>query len=635
MEHPREIEGFWEGAGLPALVLTDQDGVWDTVYCNTAARPLCRDYAHLLAQLQPEEAAALERAVGASVADPTLLFCHVEREVYSAVLMDWSGYRVCLLQKVSEYYQNNQRALDEAIMANKAKTSFLSEMSHDIRTPMGAIIGMTEIALAQGDAPPRVKECLNKIKVASGHMMSLLNEVLDMSRIESGRVSIQAEEINIADLLHEILIVALPQADAGQLHFHLETGSLDKERIWADGVRLKQVCLNLLSNAIKYTPAGGQVEFYFDMVTESAGRVRMTVRVTDTGIGMSREFLTKVFQPFEREEKSTVNKIQGTGLGMTITKNLVELMGGSIRVTSEPGKGSCFTVEIPFPAADDAWDDHANQLSGKRVLLLSGSEKAAANACRMLSDLHVEADWAKDAQDVVDHINDALFADQEYFALLTAEQVPGVDLMAFLPEVRQRMGQDFPILLLSENDWSQTEYMFTRAGVDGFIPLPLFRSRLAEGLYAYTPEGRVQQGPLPLGSQRRDFSRRHILLVEDNELNREIALELLSQSGLSIDTAENGREAVDRFAASAPYSYDMILMDIQMPIMNGLDATRAIRAMERTDAGQVPIIAMTANAFVEDVQASLDAGMVAHISKPLDMDKVFSTMELFLGREHP
>lgn len=632
MARTEEFERDWGAAGLPALALRITDGVCDTVFQNAAAKTLCSDFSHLLSQLHPGEAEALSGAVRGPLPAPAPLFCHVGGEVYSAVLLDWQSDRVCLLQRISEYYQDNQRALDEAIMANKAKTSFLSEMSHDIRTPMGAIIGMTEIALSHADSPTRVQECLGKIKVASGHMMSLLNEVLDMSRIESGRVSIQAEEINIADLLHEILIVALPQADAGQLRFHLETGALDRERILADGVRLKQICLNLLSNAIKYTPAGGQVDFYFDIVQEQPGQVRMTVRVTDTGIGMSREFLSRVFQPFEREEKSTVNKIQGTGLGMTITKNLVELMEGSIRVTSEPGQGSCFTVEIPFPAADDAWDDHANQLSGKRVLLLSGSEKAAPMVKQMLADLHMDMDWAKTAQDVVDLINDALFSNQEYFALLTAEQVPGVDLMVFLPEVRHRMGQDFPILLLSENDWSQSEYMFTRAGVDGFIPLPLFRSRLAQGLYAYTPEGRAAASAVPQTAQR-DFSRRRILLAEDNELNREIALELLGASGLQIDTVENGQEAVDRFASSPLFHYDMVLMDIQMPVMNGLDACRAIRALDREDAGQVPIVAMTANAFVEDVQASLEAGMVAHISKPLDTEKVFSTMELFLGRE--
>lgn len=580
---------------------------------------------HLALQACPDGTSQLELIKEAMCAHPeenTALFCHVEERVYAPVIFAWGAFNICMLYDVTIQYQENRRMVDEAEMASQAKTSFLSEMSHDIRTPMGAIIGMTDIALMQKEMPGKVRECLDKIKTASGHMMSLLNEVLDMSRIESGKILLQPEPADIADLLHEILIVARPQADAGKLHFRLEMGSMDQERILVDGVRWKQICINLLSNAIKFTPAGGEVELYLDMADlGQENRVLMTLRVRDTGMGMSLEFMRKLFTPFEREEKSTVNKIQGTGLGMAITKNLVELMGGTIQVDSTPGEGTCFTLEIPFDVAENAQDTYRKALAGRRVLALVPDGGQGRQIKSMLDKLDMEGDLATDALGVVSCLNEALLKGEEYYAFLTADRVPGLDVMQFLPDVRRRMGAQFPILLLSESDWNQVEYLYTRCGVDDFIPLPLFLSRLSGSLYAFTEEGKREKEQTDTGSQW-NFSSKRLLLVEDNEINREIEQEILHLCGIQITIAEDGQQAVDRFRESPLFFYDIILMDIQMPVMNGLEASRAIRDMNREDAQSVPIVAMTANAFAEDVRSALDAGMNGHLSKPIDMDAV-------------
>ena len=592
---------------------------------------------HLALQACPDGTSQLELIKEAMCAHPeenTALFCHVEERVYAPVIFAWGAFNICMLYDVTIQYQENRRMVDEAEMASQAKTSFLSEMSHDIRTPMGAIIGMTDIALMQKEMPGKVRECLDKIKTASGHMMSLLNEVLDMSRIESGKILLQPEPADIADLLHEILIVARPQADAGKLHFRLEMGSMDQERILVDGVRWKQICINLLSNAIKFTPAGGEVELYLDMADlGQENRVLMTLRVRDTGMGMSLEFMRKLFTPFEREEKSTVNKIQGTGLGMAITKNLVELMGGTIQVDSTPGEGTCFTLEIPFDVAENVQDTYRKALAGRRVLALVPDGGQGRQIKSMLDKLDMEGDLATDALGVVSCLNEALLKGEEYYAFLTADRVPGLDVMPILPDVRRRMGAQFPILLLSESDWNQVEYLYTRCGVDDFIPLPLFLSRLSGSLYAFTEEGKREKEQTDTGSQW-NFSSKRLLLVEDNEINREIEQEILHLCGIQITIAEDGQQAVDRFRESPLFFYDIILMDIQMPVMNGLEASRAIRDMNREDAQSVPIVAMTANAFVEDVKNSLDAGMNAHLPKPFDIEQVFSTMGMFLERGH-
>ncbi len=633
MENTTILKEIWDNGEMPVLAFLRKKERGGPAYHNRAADALYpsgrTDFWNCF--VYEEEAEALRQAIWDSQERTAPLFCHIQDMVYSAVLFEQGDFCVCMLQDVSAYYEENQRIMDEAVMANQAKTNFLSEISHDIRTPMNAIIGMTEIAMMQNDVPRRVQDCLDKIKTASDHMMSLLNEVLDMSRIESGKVVLQPEQIDLADLLHEILIVVKAQADGAQVAFHLEIGRMERENVWADGVRLKQICLNLLSNSVKFTPKGGTVGMFWEVVRDADPElVQLYVRVWDTGMGMSEEFLKRIFMPFEREQNTTISKIQGTGLGMTITKNLTEMMGGRIEVQSRQGEGTCFEIWIPLKAGAEYEDARKTVLQGRRVLLLDGEAGRGKNHMELLKGLGMTADWARSAEQALDFIDEAVFDVQEYFAFLTVEKVEGVEVVLFLQDIRKRFGNRLPILLLSESDWTQIEYLFTSAGVDAFVPMPLFTNRLLAELYMLTEEGKQERADQE-SREEYDFSGRKILLVEDNEINREIAQELLGMYGMDIETAENGEEAVAYFEGTQPFSLDLILMDVQMPVMNGLDATRKIRSLARSDARSVPIVAMTANAFMEDIQRSLDAGMDGHLSKPLDMDQMRGCLKRFLG----
>lgn len=533
-------------------------------------------------------------------------------------------------QDITGEYRSKVELIQEARSASRAKTRFLAEMSHDIRTPMNAIVGMTDIALAEKEMSERVRHCLEKIHETSDYMMSLFSDVLDISRIESGRIMLCKKPVDIADIIHEILVVAAPQAQARNLNFRFHMGDMEQECVMADGARLKQVFLNLISNAIKYTDEGS-VDFILSVEADRGEHVRLKACVRDTGIGIAPEFIEHIFEVFEREQSAMISKRQGTGLGMAITKKLLDMMHGHIELESEQGKGTAVRLEIPLVAVAQDEDMYRSALCGRRVLFLTGDEKQARAVGSMLERIGMSMDWAATGEDAVDYINECSWNDTEYFALLTVEQVPELEIMLFLPQVRSRMGSDFPMLMLAESDWSQTEYMLTRSGLSGFVPLPLFRSKLYQALYEYTGEGRQQTNRAEVQESVFDFRGRRLLLVEDNELNREIAVALLESTNAEIVTAENGQEAVELFDRSEPAYYDLILMDIQMPVMNGLEATRTIRGLNRVDAGSIPIIAMTANAFAEDVQNSLDAGMNAHISKPMDRNRVCSCIQQFVG----
>ena len=533
-------------------------------------------------------------------------------------------------QDITGEYRSKVELIQEARSASRAKTRFLAEMSHDIRTPMNAIVGMTDIALAEKEMSERVRHCLEKIHETSDYMMSLFSDVLDISRIESGRIMLCKKPVDIADIIHEILVVAAPQAQARNLNFRFHMGDMEQECVMADGARLKQVFLNLISNAIKYTDEGS-VDFFLSVEADRGEHVRLKACVRDTGIGIAPEFIEHIFEVFEREQSAMISKRQGTGLGMAITKKLLDMMHGHIELESEQGKGTAVRLEIPLVAVAQDEDMYRSALCGRRVLFLMGDEKQARAVGSMLERIGMSMDWAATGEDAVDYINECSWNDTEYFALLTVEQVPELEIMLFLPQVRSRMGSDFPMLMLAESDWSQTEYMLMRSGLSGFVPLPLFRSKLYQALYEYTGEGRQQTNRAEVQEPVFDFRGRRLLLVEDNELNREIAVALLESTNAEIVTAENGQEAVELFDRSEPAYYDLILMDIQMPVMNGLEATRTIRGLNRVDAGSIPIIAMTANAFAEDVQNSLDAGMNAHISKPMDRNRVCSCIQQFVG----
>ena len=533
-------------------------------------------------------------------------------------------------QDITGEYRSKVELIQEARSASRAKTRFLAEMSHDIRTPMNAIVGMTDIALAEKEMSERVRHCLEKIHETSDYMMSLFSDVLDISRIESGRIMLCKKPVDIADIIHEILVVAAPQAQARNLNFRFHMGDMEQECVMADGARLKQVFLNLISNAIKYTDEGS-VDFFLSVEADRGEHVRLKACVRDTGIGIAPEFIEHIFEVFEREQSAMISKRQGTGLGMAITKKLLDMMHGHIELESEQGKGTAVRLEIPLVAVAQDEDMYRSALCGRHVLFLTGDEKQARAVGSMLERIGMSMDWAATGEDAVDYINECSWNDTEYFALLTVEQVPELEIVLFLPLVRSRMGSDFPMLMLAESDWSQTEYMLTRSGLSGFVPLPLFRSKLYQALYEYTGEGRQQTNRAEVQEPVFDFRGRRLLLVEDNELNREIAVALLESTNAEIVTAENGQEAVELFDRSEPAYYDLILMDIQMPVMNGLEATRTIRGLNRVDAGSIPIIAMTANAFAEDVQNSLDAGMNAHISKPMDRNRVCSCIQQFVG----
>ncbi len=644
-ENWKQTEETWDAVDLPVVLLRAEGDCQET-YENPAAAALRNrvdEKADSVLELMPEEdREELLRQVQETGSRQAPLFCHIGKEVYSVTLMNQKECCVCILQDASQYYYKNKNAMEEAQLANRAKTNFLFAMSHDIRTPMNAIVGMTSIALKQEEIQPRVKDCLEKIQTASEHMMSLLNDVLDMSRIESGKILLQPEKVNLADLLHEILIVAKPQASSKGLQLQVLLGEVLQEDILADGVRIGQICNNLLSNAVKFTPEGGKVELYLSVShrTESFplenGEDRdliLTIRVRDTGIGIAKEFVPHIFQPFEREKSVTVSKIQGTGLGMAITRNLVNMMNGRIAVDSEEGKGTCFEVEIPVKGLEGNQETCRQSLQDKWILFLDDEERQGSAVTEMLRSLGLQVEWVKNAEETVDAINQTIFAEREFFAFLTVETVKGMEMVEFLPQVRSRMGENFPILMLSAEDWTQLEYLLSRAGVNAYIPLPLFKSRLLTGLYAFTEESRQESLRRKSMETKKGLIDKKVLLVEDNELNREIAQEILEMAEVSVEAAENGAEAVEKFRSSPSYYYDMIFMDIQMPVMDGLQATRAIRALDRGDAGSVPIVAMTANAFLEDVKNSLEAGMNGHLSKPLDMDQVHECMKKFLGGE--
>lgn len=529
------------------------------------------------------------------------------------------------------YRRNMETALEAANEANQAKTKFLSEMSHDIRTPMNAIVGMTDIALKYLGDSGRVEDCLNKIKIASGHLMGLINEVLDMSRIESGKIILTLEDFRLADLIHSIVIVIKPQAEKKNIRFQLEMGEILHENLQGDAMRIKQIYINLLSNAVKYTQDGGNVCMRVHEEPGDNGMIRLMAEVEDNGIGMSPEFVEHIFDPFERERNTTSSKIEGTGLGMSITKKLVEMMRGDIRVESRKGEGSRFSVCLQLELSDKGTAFEKNALAGRRALVLQGAEEKLEGLPGMLQRIGMEADVASCGMEAVELLNDADIGGVDYFALLTGDRLSDMEISLLLPEICARKGKDFPILLLSAGDWSEQEYLLERAGVTAFLPLPLSESRLAEALYAYTEEygshhAQAEEHP------KKSYRDSRILLVEDNELNMEIALDILGSTGVQIDTAANGQEAVDAFCGKPEYYYTLILMDIQMPVMDGLEATRRIRALDRADASQVTIVSMTANAFAEDRQRSIEAGMNAHITKPIDVEQLMECLDCWCGR---
>ena len=511
-----------------------------------------------------------------------------------------------------------QVAVEKAESANRAKSTFLSNMSHDIRTPMNAIIGFTTLALSNIDDTDRVKDYLGKTLASSNHLLSLINDVLDMSRIESGKIHLEEVEVNLSDVLHDLKTIVSGQIYAKQLELYMDVMDVTDEDVYCDKTRLNQILLNLLSNAIKFTPAGGTVSV---RVRQLAGKVRgcgqYEFRIKDNGIGMSQEFAQKIFEPFERERTSTVSRIQGTGLGMAITKNIVDMMGGTIEVQTAQGKGTEFTVCVPMRAQTEQRPvEKITELEGLKALVVDDDFNTCDSVTKMLVKVGMRAEWTLSGKEAVLRARQALEMSDVYHAYIIDWRLPDMNGIEVTRQIRS-LHDDTPIIILTAYDWSDIEVEAKAAGVTAFCSKPMFMSDLRETLMSALGQKQTDavQGLLP--EKNADFKGKHILLVEDNELNREIAQEILQEYGFLVDTAENGAVAVEKVSTAAPGSYDLVLMDVQMPIMDGYTATRKIRALDDPARAKLPILAMTANAFDEDRRIALESGMNGFLSKPI------------------
>jgi len=526
--------------------------------------------------------------------------------------------------------QEQMKELDEtrqeAIRANDAKSQFLSSMSHDIRTPMNAIVGMTEIALKNVSNEERVEDCLKKVKLSSKHLLGLINDILDMSKIESGKMTLNMSQVSLRSTIDDLVNIIQPQIKEKSQFFDIFIQKIQVEEVVCDGVRLNQVLLNILSNAVKYTPEGGTIHVYLYQESSPLGEdyVRMYFQIKDNGIGMSEEFQEKIFDAFTREDSERTTKVLGTGLGMAITKRIVDLMDGTIEVTSELGRGSEFQVILDLKVADVKEEDMS--LPDWNILLVDDNELLCSSAAYNLNELGCRTDWTTDGMEAIQMIQEYYEKKEGYRFVLIDWKMPNMDGMQIIRRLREIMGNDIPIFLISAYDWSDIEDEAGDLGIEGFISKPLFKSTLYARLSQYIAG--ADQTDLDV-KEEIDFAGKHILLAEDIDINWEIVQEILSAVGMELERAENGKICVEKFEQSEVGFYDAILMDIRMPVMNGYDAAKAIRALERPDR-DLPIIAMTADAFSDDVKRAIDAGMNAHIAKPLDIKELMHLLTKFL-----
>ena len=524
-----------------------------------------------------------------------------------------------------------QVAVEKAESANRAKSTFLSNMSHDIRTPMNAIIGFTTLALSNIDDTDRVKDYLGKTLASSNHLLSLINDVLDMSRIESGKIHLEEVEVNLSDVLHDLKTIVSGQIYAKQLELYMDAMDVTDEDVYCDKTRLNQILLNLLSNAIKFTPAGGTVSV---RVRQLAGKVRgcgqYEFRIKDNGIGMSQEFAQKIFEPFERERTSTVSRIQGTGLGMAITKNIVDMMGGTIEVQTAQGKGTEFTVCVPMRAQTEQRPvEKITELEGLKALVVDDDFNTCDSVTKMLVKVGMRAEWTLSGKEAVLRARQSIEMSDVYHAYIIDWRLPDMNGIEVTRQIRS-LHDDTPIIILTAYDWSDIEVEAKAAGVTAFCAKPMFMSDLRETLMSALGQKPADAVQRLLPEKNADFKGKHILLVEDNELNREIAQEILREYGFLVDSAENGAVAVEKVSTAAPGSYDLVLMDVQMPIMDGYTATRQIRALDDPARAKLPILAMTANAFDEDRRNALESGMNGFLSKPIVIDDLVQELRKIL-----
>ena len=520
-----------------------------------------------------------------------------------------------------------EKARQVALEANKAKSEFLANMSHDIRTPMNAIVGMTAIAAAHIDDRKQVENCLRKITLSSKHLLGLINDVLDMSKIESGKLTLATEQISLKEVVEGIVNIMQPQVKTKKQTFDIHVKNILTENVWCDGVRLNQVLLNLLSNATKYTPEGGSIHLSLFEENSPKGEryVRIYIKVKDNGIGMSPDFLKRIYESYSRADGARIHKTEGAGLGMAITKYIVDAMEGTIDIQSEPDKGTEFLLTFDFEKAAAMNMDMV--LPSWNMLVVDDDELLCRTAMDALKSIGIKAEWTLSGEKAIELVIEHHKKREDYQIILLDWKLPGMNGIQAAREIRRNLGDEVPILLISAYDWSEFEAEAREAGISGFISKPLFKSTLYHALCQYMDVGTEHEQTL---NQNIDLSGRRILLAEDNELNWEVAKELLSDLGVELDWAEDGRICLDKFQKSPKGYYDIILMDIRMPHMTGYEATQAIRGLVHPDALSIPIIAMSADAFSDDIQHCLQCGMNAHIAKPIDVIELTRLLKRYL-----
>ncbi|MBR2572301.1 MAG: response regulator [Clostridia bacterium] len=538
------------------------------------------------------------------------------------------------LEQKNRELAESREALSDALIAaehaNRAKTAFLNNMSHDIRTPMNAIVGFTALAASHLDSREQVQDYLEKISVSSQHLLSLINDVLDMSRIESGKVTIEETEVHLPEVIHDLRTIIQSSAASKQLELFIDTQDVTHEDIVTDKLRLNQVLLNILSNAIKFTPAGGTISFrVIEKPSPAPDWAKFEFRIKDNGIGMSEEFQKTIFEAFSREKTSTVSGIQGTGLGMALTKNIVDMMGGTITLHSVAGKGSEFVVELPCRISGAAVKHEAMpELKGFRALVADDDTNTCLSVCSMLREIGMRPDWTNYGKEAVIRAKEAMDQADEFKVYIIDWLMPDQNGVETVRQIRRVIGDGAPIIILTAYDWADIEAEARDAGVTAFCSKPLFMSELRSVLSK--PFGKKDQDEAPGKEEKPDFSGKRILLAEDNEMNRMIATAILTDFGLSIEIAENGIEAVEKMKSAPAGYYDVILMDIQMPEMDGYQAAKQIRELKDARKSAIPIVAVTANAFEEDRKVAMEAGMNGHLAKPYDVPAIVETLKQLL-----
>ncbi len=534
-----------------------------------------------------------------------------------------------ILLKLRGHNISIEKAREVALAQNKAKSDFLSNMSHDIRTPMNAIIGFTNLALqTKPEETEKITEYLGKIQVSSNHLLSLINDVLEMSRIESGKIELDEESCNLPEILHDLNTIIIAQVEAKQQELHMDALNVTDENIMCDRLRLNQVLLNLLSNAVKYTPNGGKICIRISEFEAKEDRATYEILVKDNGIGMSPEFAEHIFEAFTREKTSTVSGIQGTGLGMAITKKIVDLMGGTIQVSTAPGEGTEFIVRASFKfSPEKTTQKQLVELTNIRALVVDDDFDTCDSTTKMLATMGLRPEWTLSGKEAVLRARQAREMGDGYGVFIIDWRLNDLNGIEVTRRIREQLGNETPILLMTAYDWPSIKDEATEAGVNAYCAKPLFMSELHRSLARVIGSTAANSGEEQAGKQKISFEGKRLLLVDDIDVNREIATMLLEMHGFVVEQAADGKQAVNKVQEAEPGFYDAVLMDIQMPVMNGYEASQAIRALPDAKKAAVPIVAMTANAFDEDRKQALDAGMNAHIAKPIDETKVMEVLQ--------